>query len=138
MIVDWNYKKFLRDVYGYDAAISCFKGFHPASFGNTHYAYMKVKNNQLIELREKRSFTNDRPSEHASTGIYYFKKYSIFKKYSKKILEEGGSNLPEAYVSLLYNDMVADGLSVSVYDVNKFICLGTPDDYEQYQFWWKF
>ena len=34
--------------------------------------------------------------------------------------------------------MVADGLSVSVYDVNKFICLGTPDDYEQYQFWWKY
>ena len=136
--VQWNYPLFLRQVYGQDGCVVSFRGFHPASFGDTHYAYMKVDNNQMIELQEKKSFTNERSSEHASTGIYYFKKYSIFKKYSTKLLEEGSTNLPEAYVSLLFNDMVADGLSVSVYDVNKFICLGTPDDYEQYQFWWKY
>ena len=34
--------------------------------------------------------------------------------------------------------MVSDGLSVSIYEANKFICLGTPDDYEQYWFWHKF
>ena len=46
--------------------------------------------------------------------------------------------LPEVYVSLLYNDMVQDNLSVVVHEAEKFICLGTPDDYEQYKFWWKY
>ena len=137
-IVQWNYPLFLRQVYGEDGCVVSFKGFHPASFGDTYYAYMKVENNQMKELREKKSFTSNRSAEHASTGIYYFKNYSVFKKYSKKLLQEENTILPEAYVSLLFNDMVTDGLSVVVYDVNKFICLGTPDDYEQYQFWWKY
>ena len=39
--VKWDYARFKREVYGYDSAIPAFKGFHPASFGNTFYAYMK-------------------------------------------------------------------------------------------------
>jgi NDP-sugar pyrophosphorylase family protein len=136
--VHWNYPLFLRQVYGKDGCVVSFKGFHPASFGNTFYAYMKVKDSQMLELREKKSFTDNRTEEHASTGIYYFKNYGIFNKYSNKLLEEENTILPEAYVSLLFNDMVDDGLSVVVHEVNKFICLGTPDDYEQYQFWWKY
>ena len=136
--VQWNYPLFLRQIYGQDGCVVSFKGFHPASFGDTLYAYMKVENNQMLELREKRSFTSDRSLEHASTGIYYFKKYSVFMEYSIRLLKEENTILPEAYVSLLFNDMVADGLSVVVYDVDKFICLGTPNDYEQYQFWWKY
>jgi NDP-sugar pyrophosphorylase family protein len=137
-IVHWNYPLFLRQVYGKDGCVVSFKGFHPASFGTTFYAYMKVKDNQMLELREKKSFTKSRIDEHASTGIYYFKNYSIFNKYANKLLEEESTLLPEAYVSLLFNNMVDDGLSVVVHEVNKFICLGTPDDYEQYQFWWSY
>jgi NDP-sugar pyrophosphorylase family protein len=137
-IVHWNYPLFLRKVYGKDGCVVSFKGFHPASFGSTFYAYMKVKDSQMLELREKKSFTENRIEEHASTGIYYFKKYSIFNKYSNKLLEEESVILPEAYVSLLFNNMVEDGLSVVVHEANKFICLGTPDDYEQYQFWWNY
>ena len=31
--------------------------------------------------------------------------------------------------------MVRDGLSVKTFNVDKFICLGTPYDYEQYLYW---
>lgn len=136
--VHWNYPLFLRHVYGKDGCVVSFKGFHPASFGDTYYAYMKVKEDQMIELQEKKSYTNNRTEEHASAGIYYFKNFGIFKKYSKKILEEENNILPEAYVSLLFNSMVADNLSVIVHEVNKFICFGTPNDYEQYLFWWNY
>ena len=137
-IVEWNYALFLRHVSGQDGCVVSFKGFHPASFGTTLYAYMKVDGEQMYELREKESFTNKQTEEHASTGIYYFKNYGIFKKYGQKWLSKKDTALPEVYVSLLYNDMVKDHLSVIIHQVKKFICLGTPDDYEQYQFWWKY
>ena len=55
--VKWNYKNFLRNSHGFSASLSSFKGFHPASFGDTYYAYMKTDDkNQLIELQEKKSF----------------------------------------------------------------------------------
>jgi NDP-sugar pyrophosphorylase family protein len=138
-IVDWNYKKFLKEVRGYDGAVPSFKGFHPASFGHTYYAYMRVnEKNEMLELREKNSFTDARHDEPASTGIYYFKNWQIFKKYANKIMIDGFENLKEGYVSLLFNPMAHDGLKILVNYVSKFICLGTPEDLEQYLFWSKY
>ncbi len=136
--VEWNYESFIKKVDDDDGSIVSFKGFHPASFGSTYYAYMRVKSGNMIELREKQSFTKDRFKEHASTGIYYFKNFEIFENYAEDFLLKDERILPEAYVSLLYNKMVEDDLIISIYEVDKFICLGTPDDYGQYLFWYNF
>ena len=138
-IVEWNYPLFLRHIRGSDGAIVSFRGFHPASFGNTYYAYLRVdEQNHMLELREKLAFTDKREYEHASAGIYYYKHWSMFRSYAEAYLEKGTNELPEVYASLLYNDMVNDGLEVMVHEANKFICLGTPSDLEQYQFWWNY
>ena len=137
-IVEWNYSAFVREVHGYDGSMVSFQGFHPASFGSTYYAYMKVEGSRLLEIREKQSFTTDRTQEHASAGIYYFRDWALFKKYAQDFLKKDKTELPEAYVSLLYNDMVADDLSIKVHDVSRFICLGTPEDYKQYHYWWDY
>lgn len=134
--VEWDFQKFLNSAQEYDGAIAAFKGFHPASFGTTYFAYMKVsETSELQELREKESFTDDRVAEPASAGIYYFKNFSIFKKYGNLLLSKNTLELPEAYVSLLFNEMIKDGLRVSVPYVRKFICLGTPEDLHQYNYW---
>lgn len=134
--VDWDYNRFRRHIHGADGAIVSFRGFQPASFGNTFYAYMRVAGDRMLELREKRSFSEDRASEPASAGIYYYRSWELFKCYARRLLEQKDRELPEAYASLVYNDMVADGLYVVVHEARHFICLGTPEDYEQYQFWW--
>ncbi len=134
--VDWNYDQFKRNLIGIDGAIVTFSGFHPASFGKTLYAYVKSNENSFLELKEKSSFTDDRINENASAGIYYFKSWEIFKKYAKKTLFNIDQNLSEAYVSLLYNHMQSDNLKTVLFPCNKFICLGTPEDYSEYQFWY--
>lgn len=136
--VEWNYERFLREARHFDASLPTFKGFHPASFGDTFYAYIKETNNHFEELREKASFTDNRHEEHASTGIYYFRKWQYFKKYAEEVVEDKTRELPEAYVSLTFNNMFRDGLSIGVFEVDNFICLGTPEDVEQYQFWYKY
>ena len=137
-IVSWNYQLFLRSVEGLDASAPSFRGFHPASFGMTFYAYMKIDGSKMLRLREKQSFTDNRTEEHASTGIYYFKTWELFNKYANKFIKNHNDSNMEAYTSLLLNNLVDDGLNVGVYEVTNFICLGTPEDYYQYQFWWKY
>lgn len=138
-LIDWDYKKFLREINGYDGAIPSFKGFHPASFGHNYYAYMKVNNkNEMLCLKEKSSFTDKRHEEPASTGIYYFKNWKIFKEYAKNFMDKKANCSEEGYVSLLFNSMAYDGLKILVSYVKKFICLGTPEDLEQYLFWSKY
>ena len=134
--VKWNYEQFKRSTYGCDGSIVSFKGFHPASYGHTYYAYMRVEDDNFLELREKNSFTNQRDNEHASAGIYYFKSWKIFKEFGNKIIKNKDPVLKEAYVSLLYNPMFEKNMSIKVFLCDKFICLGTPEDYEEYNFWY--
>ena len=133
-IVEWNYQLFKRQIYGYDGGVPCFKGFHPASFGKTFYAYIKKDlNNILLKIKEKKSFTKNRNNEPASTGIYYFKSLEVFNYYAKKLINNKKYINGEAYVSLIYNLMSKDGLKNLVTFVDKFICFGTPEDYKHYK-----
>lgn len=136
--VTWNYSHFLRHVADCDAAVPSFRGFHPASFGKTLYAYMRVEGDRMLELREKANFTEDRTQEHASVGIYYFRAWGQFKEYAQQVIEDTERVLPEAYVSLVSAAMASDGHKVLVHEVRNFICLGTPEDYDQHQFWWDY
>ncbi len=136
--VTWDYAAFLRHARGHDAAVPSFRGFHPASFGSTFYAYMRTDGTRMLELREKASFTEDRSQEHASVGIYYFRRWALFRDYGGRLLARKNRELPEAYVSLIFNDLVDDGFDVCIHEVEHFICLGTPEDYEQYQYWHRY
>jgi NDP-sugar pyrophosphorylase family protein len=132
----WNYQKFLWSVQGYDGGIVIFKGFQPASFGNTYYAYLRCnEKNEMVELREKRSFTDDRHREPASTGVYYIRSWRLYRQYAHRVIDALQSVGGEYYVSLIYNPMVADGLRVATYQAERFVCWGTPEDLEQYLFW---
>ena len=137
--VQWNYELFKREVISYDCCAPYFIGFHAASLGDTKYAYMKESNNLMLELREKESYTSERLNEPASTGIYYFKSYNLFEELAHEVLSSN-EVLPngESYVSLLMNSAVRKDYKVLLFKVNKFICLGTPEDYDQFNYWYKY
>ena len=132
----WNYQRFLRITQAYDGGLAVFRGFHPASFGDTFYAYIKTnERGEMLELREKQSYTDRRHEEPASGGIYYLRTWGLFKEYSQRVLEENRAVGGEYYASLIYNPMVEDGLRVITFDIDKYICWGTPEDVEEYVFW---
>ncbi|MCD4830513.1 MAG: NTP transferase domain-containing protein [Anaerohalosphaeraceae bacterium] len=135
-LMQWNYRHFLLKAAQHDGAIPVFRGLHPASYGDTYYAYIKANEKlEMIELREKASFTNDRISEFASTGTYYIDSWKTFVIYANKLMETSLESNVEYYCSLLFNYMVRDGKNICLFEVDKFICLGTPSDIEEYIFW---
>lgn len=132
----WNYRQFLLKAALYDGAIAVFRGFHPASFGDTYFAYIKTnKDLEMLELREKQSFTDDRVNEFASTGVYYIESWKVFKHYAEKLLKSKLDRFSEYYCSLIFNPMVQDGKRVCLFEADKFICWGTPGDLDEYTFW---
>ena len=134
--MSWNYRHFLLKAAMYDGAIPVFRGFHPASFGDAYYCYIRANESQeMLGLQEKKPFTDNRSEEFASTGVYYVASWKVFKHYARKIMEENQRVASEYYVSLIYNPMVLDGKSICVYEVKKFICWGTPEDLQEYLFW---
>ena len=137
---DWNYEEFLKDTRsrGASGAVACYRGFHPHMLGTDNYAFLKETSEGsrwMAAIQEKRPFTNDRMSEYASNGTYYFKSGAILKKYFKKAMDMGIKVNNEYYVSMVYNILVADGLPVSIFEIDQMLQWGTPYDLEVYNDW---
>lgn len=136
----WDYKDFLKHTRdrNADGAIPSYKGFHPHMLGTTNYAFMRDENQWMIEIQEKKPFTNNRMNEYASNGTYYFKKGVYVKKYFKELMDKNINLKGEFYVSLVYNLLVNDGLKVSIYNIQHMLQWGTPQDVEEYNTWSKY
>jgi NDP-sugar pyrophosphorylase family protein len=118
-----------------DGCVVCYTGFHPHMLVNDNYAYVKVENGLICAVREKSSFTDQRMSELASNGIYFFKSGRILKKYFKKQIESSISVNGEFYCSSTYQNMIDDGLRVKPYEIEVMLQWGTPLDLKIYQYW---
>lgn len=133
----WNYDDFISHTQSRnaDGAIPAYKGFHPHMLKDPNYAFMRDDHQWMLEIQEKKPFTDNRMNEYASNGTYYFKSGSLVKTYFKKALDEDLNVNGECYVSLIYNLLVKDGLNVSIYDVQHMCQWGTPQDLEEYVGW---
>lgn len=134
----WNYydfEKFQNDS-NCDGCVVSYKGFHPHMLGGDNYAFCKTNDyNEILEIREKQSFTDDKMSEHASTGTYYFKKGKYIKKYFTELMSRNIHINGEYYVSLVFNLMIQDKLLNLVYEVEHMLQWGTPLDLDMYLKW---
>lgn len=133
----WDYQDFLKHTRSRsaDGAVVSYKGFHPHMLGSTNYAFIRDKNQWMLEIKEKEAFTNNRMNEYASNGTYYFKKGLFVKKYFQKLIDLKLDLNGEYYVSLVYNLMLQDKLSVSIYSIQHMLQWGTPEDVFEYNHW---
>lgn len=133
----WDYQDFLKHTRsrGADGAVVAYTGFHPHMLGSTNYAFMREKNQWMLEIKEKEPFTNNRMQEYASNGTYYFRRGAYVKKFFKELMDRDINIKGEYYVSLVYNLLVENNLKVSIYEIQHMLQWGTPQDVEEYLTW---
>lgn len=136
----WDFETFVQAVTssGVDGAVPCYSGFHPHLLPAANlYASCKVDDEEnLIEIREKFSWTKDKTQSRHSPGVYYFRTGKLLKYYCSQLVERGQSLNGEYYVSLVYNAMLEDDLRIwCPVNVPRFCQWGTPEDLEEYLFW---
>jgi hypothetical protein len=136
----WDFNEFIKTARNgnFDGSISCYTGFHPHMLGGDNYAFCKTDGLNLIEIKEKEPFTNNKMDEWASNGTYYFKSGKILKKYFQKLIDLDININGEYYCSLAYNLLIKDGLKVNVFEIDKMLQWGTPYDLEIYKGWSKY
>lgn len=119
-------------------AVVAFTGFQPCLVpkGNVYASCLCDGNDDLIEIREKYCFSEDRFQGRHSTGTYYFRSGDLLKRYYQEAVDGRALLNGEYYASLPYNFMVGDGLKVWVPVLgDKFYTWGTPEDLEEFAFW---
>lgn len=92
------------------------------------YSYAKVDSNGfLIETKEKEVISN-----HAITGVYYFKSVDEFRDSVIDLVVESDLSKGEFYMSNVFNHLKKITNKIGVYDISKFYCVGTPEQLEDY------
>jgi bifunctional N-acetylglucosamine-1-phosphate-uridyltransferase/glucosamine-1-phosphate-acetyltransferase GlmU-like protein len=86
-------------------------------------------------IQEKKPFTEDRMSEYASNGTYYFKSGRMMKQYFSMLMNLSETINNEYYVSMVYNLMKRDGLIINIFEIDYMLQWGTPYDLNVYNMW---
>ena len=103
----------------FDGKISTFDGQrHPK------WSYAKVGDEGIItEVREKDPF-----SDHATTGMYMWRRGSDFVKYAGQMIEKNLRVNNEFYVVPVFNEAINDGLKFETCKCKRMWGIGVPED----------
>ena len=92
------------------------------------FSYAKVDENGLLESTKEKEVI----SSHAICGMYYFKKLNDFKDAVIDLVVESDLSKGEFYMSNVYNHLKKITNKIGIYDIENFICVGTPKQLKEY------
>ena len=110
------------------------QGFHPHYINPATYAYVRSNQHNLLEIREKQSFTKYREEEAAASGTFYFANGNLLLDACNWLVKKKETINGEFYVSLIYNYFALENMRVLNYYISHFMQWGTPDDLEEFKF----
>lgn len=116
-----NFIKYSREN-NLSGALLTFKSNKPC------FSYAKIDNSgNFIETKEKEVISN-----HAISGMYYFKDLNDFKNAVIDMIVEADLTKGEFYMSNVYNHLKRISSAIGVFDIEHFDCVGTPEQLSQY------
>lgn len=118
--IEWNTSEFMYAMNGgvCDGGILTFYNVSPK------WSYVKLDEDKYVtELTEKKVI-----SDKATVGIYYYAKGSDYVKYAEQMINKNIRVNGEFYVAPVYNEFIADGKKIKIFDIEKMWGLGTPED----------
>jgi NDP-sugar pyrophosphorylase family protein len=97
---------------------------------NPRYSYAQVDENWMVSrTAEKRVI-----SKRAITGAYYIASTEIFDTAAQELLAQPlTEDMPEYYVSHIYNIILGHGGKVKAAPVEQFASFGTPEELSEYE-----
>ena len=133
-----KYEQLLSDE-NVDAIIFTFR-HHVSSKNNPQmYGWVKVDDTDNVAgVSVKVPISNDPYNDHAIVGTFWFRKVQYFNKALQNLLDKDVRVNNEYYVDSLMGELIELGLHVKVFEVDDYICWGTPDDYETFVYWQSF
>tara|TARA_B100001989_G_scaffold251598_1_gene231175 strand:+ start:985 stop:2562 length:1578 start_codon:yes stop_codon:yes gene_type:complete len=91
--------------------------------------------NKLIKKIHVKDIPNDKLKDPIVTGTFYFKKSSIFKEIANQLISKKNKVNNEFYVDSCINNSIDMGYKVVFFEVDFYLCWGTPDELKTFNYW---
>lgn len=98
------------------------------------YGWMIVdEKNNVTGISIKKAISETPMEDHAVVATFWFKKGNIFVKAAEKMIAENDRINNEFYVDQVVKHVLDLNMCVKVFEIDRYIGWGTPEDYELYQ-----
>ncbi|QQR49842.1 NTP transferase domain-containing protein [bacterium] len=113
---------------------------HPSSKKNPQmYGWLGVDDNNVVtKVSVKVPLSSDPSNDHAIVGTFTFKKAAYFLQATQNLYAKNIRINNEFYVDSCIGEAIAMGLTVKVFEVDHYICWGTPNDLRAFNYWQQF
>ena len=118
-----------------DVIIWTFKEYPDPRLAPFNYAYVKTLNGKVVAVSEKSPISKNPHKDEIVQGVFYFKSKKIFMAATKHMFKNKITVNNEYYVGNSINYLIKEKYNVITFQVDQYICLGTPHDIEVYKFW---
>ncbi len=132
--MDYNHEKFEELKQENDVIVFTYTNNEAVLKNPNSYGWMIVdENNKIIGTSIKKAISDNPMKDHAVVATFWFRKGSIFVEATEKMIAENDRVNNEFYVDQVIKHTLDLGYKASVFDIDRYICWGTPTDYETYQ-----
>ena len=122
-----------------DIIVWTFRNSESTKMNPNMYSWVNIDNNNFVKSVSVKKFNGADPAKsHTFLGSVLFKKAKFFTEGFKENIKKKVKHNDEYYVDEIINRNIEMSLKVKIFEVNNYICWGTPDDYKTYLYWNKF
>lgn len=127
-------KKFSEAKESADALIFTFRNNEAVLENPRGYGWVDADESGVVKGVSVKVPISDNPiKDHAIVSAFWFNKGEDFVKASEEMIEKDDRINGEFYADQVMKYCIKSGLKVKVFEVDKYLCWGTPLEYETYE-----
>ena len=100
------------------------------------YGWIRTQDDLSVEkMSVKVPVSNTPMKDHAVVGAFWFREGRMFVEAAERMISQNRRINNEFYVDECMNDMVELGWRVKAFEIEHYVCWGTPNDYKTFNYW---
>lgn len=111
------------------------RGYPNASRSPEMYGWIDVDEKNVITSISVKSPLENKYNDPIVIGTFIFKNHLNYIQALENLVERDGRINGEFYIDALINDAIQLGLNCKLFEVDSFLCWGTPNDLKTFEYW---
>jgi dTDP-glucose pyrophosphorylase len=116
-----------------DAIIFTFRNNEAVCVKPQAYGWIRAAGDVATGVSIKQPISDTPMKDHAVVGTFWFRRGKDFVSAAEAMIALNDRINNEFYVDQVFKYLIDLGLRVRVLEVSRYICWGTPDDYDNYE-----
>lgn len=118
-----------------DILVWCVRGYQSAVRNPAMFGWVDEGPNNVVRKISVKTPLSRPETDPIIIGTFTFKKGEYFSESLKKLVERDGRIRGEFYIDSLINDAIDLGFRCKIFEVDSYLCWGTPSDLKTYEYW---